>query len=32
MKRWNIWALCGLLLLLSSCGQEPEERTSGGLL
>ena len=31
MKRWNIWALCGLLLLLSSCGQEPEEGTSGGL-
>lgn len=35
MKRWNIWVLCALLLFLSACGQETEEReeekTSGGM-
>ena len=34
MKRWNIWALCALLLFLSACGRgagEPEEEGDGGL-
>ncbi len=31
MKRWNIWALCAFLLLLSACGRGEERKGETGL-